>query len=175
MVRNDPIGEPFGASAYVFGDDTGGQVKNVKRAWQTAVLKAHGHEPTWTWVKGRTRKGTGKLSPESREVYRSIDLHVHDLRHEAGSRLLEAGWPLHEVQQMLGHANISQTSTYLNATLRNLHRSMKTLDRTRRARTRKATSSPACNPLATMPPCAPLTDGKGASRSDAKYSVSELR
>ena len=49
---------------------------------------------------------------------RAIDLHLHDLRHEAGSRLLEAGWPLHEVQHMLGHANIEQTSTYLNANFR---------------------------------------------------------
>jgi site-specific recombinase XerD len=31
-------------------------------------------------------------------------------------RLLEAGWPLHHVQHMLGHANLAQTSTYLNAT-----------------------------------------------------------
>ncbi len=67
-----------------------------------------------------------------------FDLHLHDLRHEGGSRLLEAGWPLHEVQQMLGHANIEQTSTYLNATLRGLHRSMKALDRSRRAAARRA-------------------------------------
>ena len=44
------------------------------------------------------------------------DLHFHDLRHEAGSRLLEAGWPLHHVQEMLGHADLKQTSTYLNVT-----------------------------------------------------------
>jgi site-specific recombinase XerD len=43
-------------------------------------------------------------------------LHFHDLRHEAGSRLLEAGWPLHHVQEMLGHADLKQTSTYLNVT-----------------------------------------------------------
>ena len=35
-----------------------------------------------------------------------VDLRFHDLRHEAGSRFLEAGWPLHEVQYMLGHADI---------------------------------------------------------------------
>ena len=29
---------------------------------------------------------------------------------EAGSRLLEAGWPLHNVAHMLGQANIAQTS-----------------------------------------------------------------
>jgi hypothetical protein len=58
------------------------------------VLKAHGHEPKWIWSTHRrnskiTRGGT--LDAESRARYRSIDLHFHDIRHEAGSRLLEAG------------------------------------------------------------------------------------
>jgi site-specific recombinase XerD len=44
-----------------------------------------------------------------------VDLHFHDLRHEAGSRLLEAGFQLHQVREMLGHANLAQTSTYLSA------------------------------------------------------------
>jgi len=30
---------------------------------------------------------------------------------EAGSRRLEAGWPLHKVRDMLGHATIDQTDT----------------------------------------------------------------
>ncbi len=144
----------------------------MKRAWQTAVLKAHAHEPTWTWTKKTTKKGSGTLSAESRAAYRAIDLHMHDLRHEAGSRLLEAGWPLHEVQQMLGHANIEQTSTYLNATLKGLHRSMKMLDRTRRAAARKtAKSSPACNLVASTPTCDPLAARKGMPASDAKLLV----
>jgi len=151
-IRKGPDGKEHKPSAYVFGNEVGEQVKNVKRAWQTAVLKAHGHEPTWTWTKKTAKKGSGKLSPESRQVYREIDLHFHDLRHEAGSRLLEAGWPLHEVQQMLGHANIQQTSTYLNATLQGIHRSMKRLDRTRRAAARrKAKSTRADKSLANTP------------------------
>ena len=32
-----------------------------------------------------------------------------------GSRWMEGGWPIHHVKEMLGHANISQTDTYLNA------------------------------------------------------------
>jgi hypothetical protein len=46
---------------------------------------------------------------------------------------------------MLGHANIQQTSTYLNATLQGLHRSMKMLDRTRRAKARKTEKVPPAN------------------------------
>jgi hypothetical protein len=42
--------------------------------------------------------------------------------------MLEAGWPLHHIQHMLGHASLEQTSTYLNATLRGMHRSMRAFD-----------------------------------------------
>ena len=55
----------------------------------------------------------------------------HDLRHEGGSRLLKAGWPLHHVQEMLGHASIGQTSTYLNVAKGGLHESMRKTDEAR--------------------------------------------
>jgi site-specific recombinase XerD len=56
----------------------------------------------------------GRLSVECRAKLAEIDLHEHDLRHEAGSRKLEAGWPLHAVSAFLGHANITTTARYLN-------------------------------------------------------------
>lgn len=103
----------------------------------------------WIWKKksGPNGKGISRLSRESEAAYRAINLHFHDLRHEAGSRLLEAGWPVHHVQHMLGHASLQQTSTYFNATLRGLHESMRTFDQSR----------PACkllanNPLRSHPP-----------------------
>ena len=46
MAKTDPAGEDYKAEAYVFGE-LGQQVKNVKRAWETCVLKSQGHEPTW--------------------------------------------------------------------------------------------------------------------------------
>jgi integrase len=110
----------------VFGE-LGLQIENIKRAWETAVLKAHGHTPEWK---------AGSLTPSSRAQLRSIDLHFHDLRHEAGSRWLEAGWPLHKVRDMLGHATIDQTDTYLNASRIGLQEEMKRFDGTR------------CNPVA---------------------------
>jgi integrase len=135
MRRDSPAGVPFPSSAYVFGDEIGQRVGNVRRAWQTAVLRAHGHKPAWIWKKktGPNDKGSTRLSPESEAAYRTIDLHFHDLRHEGGSRLPEAGWPVHYVQHMLGHASLQQTSTYLNATLRGLHESMRNLDQSRPA------------------------------------------
>jgi integrase len=40
---------------------------------------------------------------------------------EAGSRKLEAGWPLHAVSRWLGHTKLTTTDTYLNATTQLLH------------------------------------------------------
>jgi integrase len=117
MVRLDPAGKRLPHHARVFGDALGEPVGSIKKAWETAVLLAHGHKPLWTATKA--------LAPESRAALRAIDLHFHDLRHEAGSRMLEAGWPLHHVQRMLGHADVKQTATYLNAERVGLHESMK--------------------------------------------------
>jgi integrase len=144
MRRHDPDGRPLPPSAHVFGDEIGRRVGSVRRAWQTAVLRAHGHQPVWIWQRKNAPNdnGTTKLSPASRAAYRAIDLHFHDLRHEGGSRLLEAGWPVHHVQHMLGHASLQQTSTYLNATLRGLHESMRTLEQARKS----------CKSLASTPP-----------------------
>ena len=58
-------------------------------------------------------------------MLQTIDLHFHDLRHEGASRMLEAGWPLHHIQHMLGHASIEQTSTYLNVEKSGLQDSMR--------------------------------------------------
>ena len=38
---------------------------------------------------------------------------------------MEAGWPLHHVREMLGHADLKQTSTYLNGTHVGLQDSMR--------------------------------------------------
>jgi integrase len=53
MRRSDPDGRPLPPMAYVFGDEIGRPVGSVRRAWQTAVLRAHGHQPVWI---GRRRK-----------------------------------------------------------------------------------------------------------------------
>ena len=89
----------------------------------TAVLKAHGHKPTFT--------KTANLSAESRAVFDVIDLHLHDLRREAGSRWLEGGVPLHVVRDWLGHMSISQTSTYLAGTMKTQHDAMAAFEKRR--------------------------------------------
>ncbi|MDE0830893.1 MAG: site-specific integrase [Vicinamibacterales bacterium] len=62
---------------------------------------------------------------------RKIDLHCHDLRHEAGSRWHEAGVPLHHVRALLGHSNIATTDTYLNAVGVELQKSIRHYDEAR--------------------------------------------
>ena len=123
LARYDPAGEPFGPRAYVFGDAVGRRMKSQRKAWESAVLKAHGHTP---------ERVKTSLSPASREAYAAIGLRFHDLRHEAGSRWLEAGVPLHHVKELLGHASISTTDTYLNASRLHLRESMARMDLARK-------------------------------------------
>src|SRR5207247_10179006 len=61
-----------------------------------------------------------------------MNLHMHDLRREAGSRLLERGADLHTVQQFLDHANISTSSRYLKPSKLALHTTIQRIDAQRR-------------------------------------------
>jgi integrase len=97
----------------VFGNEIGGRVKDIRTAWDNAVLKAHGVKVA--------RGHAGRVSAENRAKLRELDLNFHDLRHEAGSRKLESGWPLHAVSRWLGHTKLTTTDTYLNAPTRLLH------------------------------------------------------
>ena len=124
LARYDPAGRELPPDAYVFGDRVGGHVGSAKKAWQTAVLKAYGHQPQWV-------RPSGQLTPELRAIYQKIDLHFHDLRHEAASRWLEAGIPLHHVRALLGHSNIATTDTYLNAVSVELQKSIRHYDEVR--------------------------------------------
>ena len=117
LVRFDPAGRAHKPTCYVFGDAIGRKVGSPDTAWETAVLEAHGHAV-------QRRPKTHALTAESRAALQAVDLHFHDLRHEAGSRMVEAGWPLHHVQEMLGHADLKQTSTDLNVTRTGLRESM---------------------------------------------------
>ena len=133
-AKTGPTGRDFEPDDFVFGDAIGRRLTNIAKAWETCLLKAHGHTPRWV--------GNNALAPESREALSAIGLVFHDLRHEGGSRLLESGWPLRNVSHMLGHANIAQTSTYLNATKVGLQEAMRRLDATRGARAGEPLSPP---------------------------------
>jgi hypothetical protein len=109
MRRHGPDGRELGSDRYVFGNEVGERLGRVYKAWQTTVLKAHGQKPQWV-------KGTRNLlTPESRASYRAINLHFHDLRAEFGTRIVESGSSLVEARDLLGHTNLTQTSSYLRA------------------------------------------------------------
>ena len=95
MRKCDPDGEEHGPDAYVFGNEIGEPMKTIKTAWRLACKRA-------------------KIK----------DLHFHDLRREAASRLLEGNVPEQYVQAVLGHADLSTTSKYLATTRKGLHQVM---------------------------------------------------
>jgi integrase len=70
------------------------------RSWETLLLLSHDIEPA--------ARARGKRRLE-REPLRKINLHWHDLRHEALSRLADEGVPVHELKMLAGHANITTT------------------------------------------------------------------
>jgi len=118
--RRDPAGAVLPPDAYVFGDELGRRRTSIKRPWAAAVLRAHGETPRYVKRPAtgtRRARLTANLTPASRAILATIDLHFHDLRREAGSRWMDAGVPLGTIQRWLGHHNIAQTSTYLGASI----------------------------------------------------------
>jgi integrase len=114
----------LGPEAYVFGEATTGEyVKTFRSGWETLLLLANGIEPT--------RPARGQR-PSNRKALAQINLHWHDLRHEALSRLADDGVPVRELQLLAGHASITTTQRYMNARANSLAESM------RQARARRA-------------------------------------
>ena len=95
---------------------TGAYVKSFKSARETLRLLANGIEPT--------RAGSGRRV-SNRDALARIDLHWHDIRHEALSRLADDGVPVHELQLLAGHASITTTQRYMNARANSLAESMR--------------------------------------------------
>ena len=101
----------------MFGNaTTGDYVSSFRSAWETLLLVANGLEPT--------RPGRSKRWSNREELSR-IDLHWHDLRHEALSRLADDGVPVHELQLLAGHSSITTTQRYMNARASSLAESMR--------------------------------------------------
>lgn len=118
--------EPLPVSLHVFGNEIGQRRGSIDRAWETAVLKAHGHIPAW--IRSKSSSRSASLTSECRAQLRAIDLHFHDLRREAGSRWMESSVPLATIQRWLGHTNIAQTSKYLAAATPGEHEAMRRFD-----------------------------------------------
>ena len=89
----------------MFGEaTTGAYVASLKSAWETLLLLANGIKPT--------RAGSGKRV-SNRKALAQIDLHWHDLRHEALSRLAAARNELrstaeHSIRNLMNPLNFSR-------------------------------------------------------------------
>jgi integrase len=123
-LRRDVEGNPKPLETRVFSNELGEPYRLFHRVWQSIVLKAHGHTPTWN-----PRLIYQGLSDQSQETFRRINLRWHDLRHEYASRLVEHGVPLAQVRDLLGHASITTTERYDNQTLANLQVAAAKLER----------------------------------------------
>jgi integrase len=100
-------GQPFPEHAYVFGNEVGERIRQI-RSWEPCVVRAAGHEPTLV---------RGNLSAASRAIYRAAKLHFHDLRREAASRWLESRrFDVKQISKLLGHSNLATTDIYLDIT-----------------------------------------------------------
>jgi integrase len=91
--------------------------------WRAQPVGAHlgvrtsrsiGGLPSRTRRKGRVNRG--QLA--------AIDLHWHDLRHEAACRWLARGLDVRAIQLLLGHADLKTTQRYLNVTDEELRKTM---------------------------------------------------
>lgn len=101
MRQLGPDGKPHSSESYVFGNEVGEQMseETLRGAWE------------------RLREKAGLPA-----------VHLADLRHEAGSRSSDSGVPLAHVSKMLGHANLTTTTRYLNVTDQALRRAVETLE-----------------------------------------------
>ena len=94
LVRRQrgPGGQTYGPDDYVWGTDAGTRIQDIKHGFTNTCRRAG--------IRG---------------------LRFHDLRHEAASRKVEAGYPMHAVSLWLGHTNLTTTARYLNADVAQLH------------------------------------------------------
>lgn len=135
MRRYGPDGKELGPDAFVFGTEVGERRRDTRNAWLTACEKA-----------GIT------------------DLHMHDLRRECGSRLLESGAGLHEVREWLGHTDIGTTGRYLAVTAESLKRTLNDWTNIRPHRSRRSRVPRATRPLVLpLAPASTETSQEGLS------------
>src|SRR5207237_1015336 len=94
-LRLDEANETKGEDVAVFSNAAGEPVRHFRKAWETTILRANGHQPEW-------EKGSNKpLTQESHAAFRGINLHWHELRHEYAPRQVDAGRHVTQVRDLL--------------------------------------------------------------------------
>ena len=57
-----------------------------------------------------------------------VALHTHSLRHYFGTTLADRGAHIREIQELMGHSNLSTTEVYISVTGRHLIAAISLLD-----------------------------------------------
>jgi integrase len=83
----------------VFCDQDGQRIASVRRSFETACRRAS-----------------------------LVDFYIHDLRHTCAAWLVNAGVPLPEVRDLLGHASVMMTERYAHLAPENIRAAVKKLD-----------------------------------------------
>jgi integrase len=94
--------ESLPSQLHPFGNELGERVKGFKTAWKLTCKRAG-----------------------------IVGLTFRDLRREFGSRALEAGVTLTDVRDLLGHASVTMTNTYLATTAKRLKDAIAKMDAAR--------------------------------------------
>jgi integrase len=83
-----------------------------------------GEEARIFGIRGSIKKAFGT----ARRLAGLCDIHFHDLRHTAASRLAASNIPIAEIARLLGHTQISTSFRYINASNDSLKRAAAALD-----------------------------------------------
>ena len=105
---------------FVFGQLDGSRLDSFRTDWDQILINAGIDDGKWE--QRETAKGQ-RYGHWVRTV--DGDLHWHDLRHEGATRLAAKGTPPHELQALLGHADLSTTQVYLTANVSSLAANMR--------------------------------------------------
>lgn len=92
------------------------------RVWSKGLLREVEMTPDEIEVWKAERRAAGNKHPWRRRWVREVPLLAdpqptpHDIRHTFGTRLGEAGVPVHEIMDAMGHSNLQSTQRYIHAT-----------------------------------------------------------
>ena len=81
-------------------------------------------KPLYYWINEGQALGIHKLSYIVKKYGELLDIKLspHQLRHACASHLTEAGMPLQQVQQLLGHQRVDTTQRYAQVSQREMER-----------------------------------------------------
>ena len=122
MIRTNPLtGENHEALAFVFGNGEGEAIASPKKAWEVCVLKAHGIKPEWVRPTHRLSEAVPQETCGDRLALARPA--TRGWQPMGRGRLADSPRPADA-----GHADLKQTSTYLNAIVSGIEESMRRMD-----------------------------------------------